>query len=142
MKEDITYEEFINLVDDGLTFFDQNISGIDNSRDSINTYINYYCEETYGHELPIVWVSEHNSIIDEFYCADYNRTWVYSLVKYLNKVVDGPLSEDIKSIRERCCYMCLILSLIKGINIKDGVVYVLGKDQELINFKVKKLVMD
>ena len=92
-----------------------------------------------GKSLPIVWVKDSNTEIKEFYPSELNLTWLISYVTYYNQCVkDEDPDEELEDITRACIFLAIALTKIKGINIVDGVVYVLQHDLEFVNYKIDR----
>ena len=135
----ISEEKFKDL----LSNLDNSIENKKNEPDiGVEWCVKEYCKIKFNKELPIVWVKEGTTPITEFYPSELNLSWIVTyidfyqgeLYRFKNKDVDDDLTE----IYGACVYLSHILTHVKGINIVDGVFYLLKNDYEMVQYKVDK----
>lgn len=143
---DELHEKFLNELDINIEKIKIE-DNLKNSKENVELCLERYSEITYGKKLPIVWVTEKNPIIKEFYSSEFNLTWMLSFVRYYydvipkeNKLLDEIQDDsDMGKIYRRCLFMSIVLTMTQGINVVDDVIYVLGKDVEFVDYKLDKL---
>jgi hypothetical protein len=143
---DELHEKFLNGLDINIEKIKIQ-ENLKNSKDNVELCLERYSEITYNKKLPIVWVTEKNPIIKNFYSSEFNLGWMLAFVRYYTEVIpkeDRVVDElendsDLSNIYRRCLFMSIALSMIEGVNIVDDVIYVLGKDVEFIDYKLDKL---
>ena len=143
---DELHEKFLNDLDINIEKIKIQ-ENLKNSKDNVELCLERYSEITYDKKLPIVWVTEKNPIIKNFYSSEFNLGWMLAFVRYYGDVIPKEsklLDElegdfDLSNIYRRCLFMSIALSMVKGVNIVDDVIYVLGKDVEFIDYKLDKL---
>lgn len=133
MDKEITYQMILDMVDDKYKLYNDKFK-LDNKEDVISS-INKYTSLRYGYELPIVWVKQSNPIIRDFYPSEINKRWLSSFMTYYNTISDMNNSDD-NEIYVCCYYMFKVLTYVKGVNIVDGVVYLLEDKYDFVKFKM------
>tara|TARA_R110000803_G_scaffold13218_5_gene37317 strand:+ start:1760 stop:2197 length:438 start_codon:yes stop_codon:yes gene_type:complete len=133
MDKEITYQTILDVVDDKSKLYEDKFK-LDNKEDVISS-INKYTSLRHGHELPIVWVKQSNPIITDFYPSEINKRWLSSFITYYD-IISNMNNSDDNEIYVCCYYMFKVLTYVKGINIVDGVVYLLEDKYDFVKFKV------
>jgi hypothetical protein len=104
--------------------------------------MNRFNEIRFGEHYPIVWVKDASSPVKEFYPSDLTLNWLVTYMEYHTNVIEGfkydNIDNDLSSIYSACLYMCFVMKYSKGVNMVDGVTYILEKDCEFVQYKMDR----
>ena len=130
------HEEFLNTIDTSIKrLVAQEI--LDDSKGNIEYCSQVFFTKRYGSKPEqIVWVKQGNSPIIEFYPSELTLPWLVTYMGYYNSFMVGDVDTDIRDTYEACSYLAFVLTKVKGINIVDGVVYLLENDLEFVQYKL------
>jgi hypothetical protein len=147
------HERFLSKIDEQIKNLKEQ-NHFTNSKSNIEFCLERFCQIKYGKVLPIVFVSNPNkySNVTEYYSSEMNLPWLVSYVFYytefltLNKLksLEGfsvlsieEMSEDYYKIYTQCLFMSIIMTMCRGVALKDDVIYVLTKDVDFVNYKIE-----